>query len=285
MADPRFIHLRIHSDYSMVDGLSKVPPLVKKVAELGMPAMALTDFTNLCGLVKFYNTAQGCGVKPIIGADFKMQLDEFGDELCNITALAADNEGYKNLTLLISRAYLRGHVQHIPVIDKSWLAELKQGLILISGGRHGDVGKSLLKGNQAVADQCVAFYKEHFPEAYYLELVRTGRADEEVYLHFAVEFAEKHDLPVVATNDVCFLTSDQFDVHEIRVAIHDATPSKIHAGRKITATSSIFALKMKCVSCLRIFRKRLKTRSRLPSAVTFLSALVSISCQISRPVI
>ncbi|WP_434356501.1 DNA polymerase III subunit alpha [Parasalinivibrio latis] len=221
MADPRFIHLRIHSDYSMVDGLSKVPPLVKKVAEIGMPAMALTDFTNLCGLVKFYNTAQGCGVKPIIGADFKMQLDEFGDELCNITALAADDDGYKNLTLLISRAYLRGHVQHIPVIDKSWLADLKQGLILISGGRHGDVGKALLKGNQAVAEQCVSFYKEHFPDSYYMELVRTGRADEEAYLHFAVEFAEKHDLPVVATNDVCFLTSEQFDVHEIRVAIHD----------------------------------------------------------------
>lgn len=129
MTEPRFIHLRVHSDFSMVDGLSKVPPLVKKVAEIGMPAVALTDFTNLCGLVKFYNTAHGCGVKPIIGADFTLQSVAFGDELTSITVLAANNQGYKNLTLLISKAYLRGHVQHQPVIDKEWLAELNEGLL------------------------------------------------------------------------------------------------------------------------------------------------------------
>ncbi|MDW2167743.1 PHP domain-containing protein, partial [Vibrio sp. 2099] len=94
MSDPKFVHLRIHSDFSMVDGINKVPPIVKKVAELGMPAMALTDFTNLCGLVKFYGTAHGSGVKPIIGADFKMQSDEFGEELTQLTVLAADNAGY-----------------------------------------------------------------------------------------------------------------------------------------------------------------------------------------------
>ncbi|AMG30002.1 DNA polymerase III subunit alpha [Grimontia hollisae] len=221
MSDPRFIHLRVHSDFSMVDGLGKVPPLVKKVAELGMPAMALTDFTNLCGLVKFYNTAQSSGVKPIIGADFKMQTDTFGDDLCQITVLAANNAGYKNLTLLISKAYLRGHIQHQPVIDIQWLAELKDGLIILSGGKNGDVGKALLKGNMALAAQCAAFYQQHFPDAYYIELIRTGRADEEAYLHFAVEFAEEQGLPVVATNEVCFLTPDLFDAHEIRVAIHD----------------------------------------------------------------
>ncbi len=169
MSDPRFIHLRVHSDFSMVDGLGKVPPLVKKVAELGMPAMALTDFTNLCGLVKFYNTAQGCGVKPVIGADFKMQSDAFGDDLCQLTVLAANNTGYKNLTLLISKAYLRGHVQHQPVIDQEWLVELKEGLIILSGGRRGDLGKALLKGNMALANQCAAFYQEHFQDAYYID--------------------------------------------------------------------------------------------------------------------
>ena len=91
MSDPKFIHLRVHSDFSMVDGLNKVPPIVKKVAELGMPAMALTDFTNLCGLVKFYGTAHGSGVKPIIGADFKMQSDEFGEELTQVRSNAALN--------------------------------------------------------------------------------------------------------------------------------------------------------------------------------------------------
>ncbi|KJG00258.1 DNA polymerase III subunit alpha [Photobacterium angustum] len=221
MAEPRFIHLRVHSDYSMIDGLAKVKPIVKKASELGMPALAMTDFTNLCGLVKFYFAAHDAGIKPIIGADFKVQSAEMGDELFELTILAANNEGYKNLTLLISEAYQRGHVQHLPVIDKEWLVNHREGLIILSGGKNGDVGKALLKGNQKMVDGLVAFYQTHFPDSYYLELVRTGRADEEAYLHFAIELAEKADLPVVATNDVRLLTADQFDAHEIRVAIHD----------------------------------------------------------------
>ncbi|ADT86274.1 DNA polymerase III subunit alpha [Vibrio furnissii] len=221
MSDPKFIHLRIHSDFSMVDGLSKVPPLVKKVAAMGMPAMALTDFTNLCGLVKFYGTAHGCGVKPIVGADFLVRSEEFGDELTRLTVLAKDNVGYKNLTLLISDAYLRGHVQNQPVIDKEWLIKYAEGLILLSGAKGGDIGRALLKGNQALVEKCVAFYQTHFTDNFYLELVRTGRADEENYLHFALDLAEQAELPVVATNDVVFIDPDQFDAHEIRVAIHD----------------------------------------------------------------
>ncbi|MFI3273003.1 DNA polymerase III subunit alpha [Vibrio sp.] len=221
MSDPKFVHLRVHSDFSMVDGLSKVPPLVKKVAEMGMPALALTDFTNLCGLVKFYGTAHGCGVKPIIGADFLMQSPEFGDELTKLTVIATDNKGYNNLTLLISKAYLRGHVQHQPVIDKEWLIENAEGLIILSGAKEGEIGKALLKGNRELVASNVEFYKTYFPDRFYLELIRTGRPDEESYLHFALELAEQEDLPVVATNEVVFLTEDLFDAHEIRVAIHD----------------------------------------------------------------
>ncbi|HFG1849341.1 TPA: DNA polymerase III subunit alpha [Vibrio cholerae] len=221
MSDPKFIHLRIHSDFSMVDGLSKVPPLVKKVAAMGMPAMALTDFTNLCGLVKFYSTAHNCGVKPIIGADFTLQSEEFGDELTKLTLLAKNNVGYKNLTLLISKAYLRGHVQHQPVIDKAWLVEHAEGLIVLSGGKSGEVGRALLKGNQQQVERCIEFYQTHFADHFYLELIRTGRADEESYLHFALDVAEKYDLPVVATNEVVFITEESFEAHEIRVAIHD----------------------------------------------------------------
>ncbi|MCG3730556.1 DNA polymerase III subunit alpha [Vibrio cincinnatiensis] len=221
MSDPKFIHLRIHSDFSMMDGLSKVPPLVKQVAAMGMPAMALTDFTNLCGLVKYYGTAHSCGVKPIVGADFTLRSDEFGDELTKLTILAKDNLGYKNLTLLISEAYLRGHIQHQPVIDKAWLVKYGQGLIILSGGKNGEIGRALLKGNQALVDKCVEFYQTHFADNFYLELIRTGRSDEESYLHFALELAEQTQLPVVATNEVVFLKPEQFDAHEIRVAIHD----------------------------------------------------------------
>ncbi|MDR0806152.1 MAG: DNA polymerase III subunit alpha [Enterobacteriaceae bacterium] len=221
MAEPRFIHLRMHTDYSMIDGLAKVAPLVKKVAALGMPAMAITDFTNLCGLVKFFGAAHGAGIKPIVGADVRVQSELLGDELFDLTILAANNEGYQNLTLLISHAYQRGYIQGGPVIDRDWLIEHKNGLILLSGGRFGDVGQSLLRGNQHLVDECLQFYRQHFPDHYYLELVRTGRDEEESYLHAAVELAARDGLPVVATNDVKFIDVADFDAHEIRVAIHD----------------------------------------------------------------
>ncbi|MCV3274757.1 DNA polymerase III subunit alpha [Aeromonas hydrophila] len=221
MAEPRFIHLRVHSDFSMVDGLQKINPIVGAAAANNMPALALTDQMNMCGLVRFYGAAHGKGVKPIVGADFWVQSDELGDEQFRLTLLAMDNDGYQNITLLISRGYQRGHVQGRPVIDKAWLAEHAKGVIVLSGGREGDVGKFLLKGNRQMTEQCLAFYQGHFPDAYYLELLRTGRPDEEVYLHMAVAIATEFALPVVATNEVVFLTADDFDAHEIRVAIHD----------------------------------------------------------------
>ncbi|WP_088869955.1 DNA polymerase III subunit alpha [Aeromonas veronii] len=221
MADPRFIHLRVHSDFSMVDGLQKINPIVGAAAANNMPALALTDQMNMCGLVRFYGAAHGKGIKPIVGADFWVQSDELGDEQFRLTLLAMDNDGYQNITLLISRGYQRGHVQGRPVIDKSWLAEHAKGVIVLSGGREGDVGKFLLKGNRQMTEQCVAFYQTHFPDAYYLELLRTGRSDEEVYLHMGVAIATEFELPVVATNEVVFLNADDFDAHEIRVAIHD----------------------------------------------------------------
>src|SRR5690606_9391682 len=190
MAEPRFVHLRVHSDYSMIDGLAKTGPLVKKAASLGMPALAITDFTNLCGLVKFYGTGHGAGLKPIVGADFHVQSDIMGDELTQITVLAANNDGYQNLTLLISRAYQRGYGAQGPWIDRDWRARRGAVLILLSDGRMRDVARSLLRGNRALVDQCVSFYGSHFPDRFFLELIRTGRPDEENYLHAAVELAQ-----------------------------------------------------------------------------------------------
>ncbi|MGL4206560.1 MAG: DNA polymerase III subunit alpha, partial [Aeromonadaceae bacterium] len=221
MAEPRFIHLRVHSDFSMVDGLQKIKPLVGRAAEYGMPAMALTDQMNQCGLVRFYGDAHGKGMKPLVGVDLWLQSEELGEELFRLTALAMDNEGQQNLVQLISKAYLRGHVQGQPVVDKSWLVEHNQGVILLSGGREGDVGKFLLKGNQIMVERCAEFYRQHFPDRYYLELIRTSRPDEESYIRMAVPLAVELSLPVVATNEVVFLNEEDFDAHEIRVAIHD----------------------------------------------------------------
>ncbi len=219
--DPKFVHLRLHSDFSMCDGLNKVKPIVARAADLGMSALAITDQTNLCGLVKYYHATHGAGIKPIIGADFWVRSDELGDELFRLVVLASNNKGYKNLTELISNAYLRGHIQDRAVIDKNWLVDYSEGLILLSGGREGDIGKALTKGNMPLVDEMISFYQEHFHNNFFLELIRTGRENEETYLHLAIEIAEKYELPVVATNEVMFLTEDNFDAHEIRVAIHD----------------------------------------------------------------
>ena len=221
MAEPRFIHLHLHSEFSMVDSLVRMKRLAPRLQELNMPAIALTDQTNMCALVKFYGAMQRAGVKPILGADFWVQSEEYPEEQFKLTVLAKDNKGYNNITVLISKAYSRGHVDGRAIIDKAWLAEHAEGVILLSGARNGDIGKALLKGNDALARQCLTFYQAHFPDSYYLELVRTGRQDEEAYLHMAVDFASQHQLPVVATNDVVFLAADEFDAHEIRVSIHD----------------------------------------------------------------
>ena len=220
MSSP-FIHLRVHSDFSMMDGLNKVKPILGKVSALEMPAVAITDQMNMCGLVKFYSEAHNLGIKPIIGTDFWVTNDIFGDEPFRLTLLAMNNEGYKNITILISKAYLRGHLSHRAVIDQEWLAEHSEGVIVLSGAQHGDIGVGLMKNNAKILEGALAFYQTHFPDRFYLELIRTGRAGEEDYLHLAVELAEAQSLPVVATNEVCFINQEGFDAHEIRVCIHD----------------------------------------------------------------
>ena len=221
MPQPSFVHLRVHSDFSMVDGLAKTKKIVAKAAEYAMPALAISDQMNLCGLVRFYDGCHYAGIKPIVAADIWLLSPDFPDEMCRLTVIAKNNQGYKNLTLLISKAYLRGHVMHRPMVDRDWLVELKEGLILLSGAKDGDLGKALLKGNPTLIDSVSGFYQREFADHYFLELVRTERPQEEEYLHLAVAHSYQTGIPVVATNEVVFLHKEDFEPHEIRVAIHD----------------------------------------------------------------
>ena len=217
----QFVHLRLHSEYSLVDGLVRIKPLAKKVAEMCMPAVALTDFNNFFGLVKFYKAAQGAGVKPILGADLLVQ-DETGEgSPTQLLLLVADQTGYQNLTKLISRAYQEGQRQAVPMIMKSWLNNHSDGLIALSGGRSGELGVALISGRSAEAEQMLLDYMQLFPNRFYLELQRTGRAGEEDYLHAAVDLASQFSCPVVATNDVRFIDAAEFEAHEARVCIHE----------------------------------------------------------------
>ncbi|MEM1230037.1 MAG: DNA polymerase III subunit alpha [Pseudomonadota bacterium] len=214
---PSFVHLRVHSEYSLADGIVRVKALAKQARQARMPAVALTDLGNLFGLVKFYQAALAEGVKPIVGADLKV-LDDDG-ELCLMTLLAMDQVGYGNLITLVSGGYLSD--SHYGAVAASELAAHSEGLILLSGARSGDVGLALAKEDAALAEARARHWQSVFPDRYYVELQRTGRAGEERYLRAACELAAALELPVVATNEVCFLSEDDYEAHETRVCIHE----------------------------------------------------------------
>ncbi len=219
--NPPFVHLRLHTEYSLVDGLLRVKPLVSAVAEMGMPACAVTDQSNLFSMVKFYRAAIARGVKPIIGVDLWLANAEEPTQPHRLVLLCQTNDGYRNLTQLVSRSYTEGQHRGIPILEPDWLEGQTDGLIALSGGREGDVGRALLAGDQERAWHCLARWRHLFPERYYLELQRTGRPGEEDYLHAAVALAQAAELPVVATNDARFLAAEDFEAHETRVCIHD----------------------------------------------------------------
>ncbi len=216
-----FVHLRVHTEYSLVDGLVRIKPLAAAVAQAGMPAVAVTDQANLFAMVKFYRAAQAAGIKPIIGVDACLRNSRETEQPFRLTLLCAGERGYRNLTQLVSDAYRKGQHRGVPLIQRDWIADASDGLIALSGGREGDIGRALLAGDDATARELARAWAKRFPDAFYIELQRTGRPDEEDYLYRAVQLAQALDLPVVATNDVRFLRRDDFDAHEARVCIHD----------------------------------------------------------------
>jgi DNA polymerase-3 subunit alpha len=218
---PRFIHLRIHSEYSLLDGIVRIKPLVKAVASVQMPAVAITDRTNLFAAVKFYKAALAAGIKPIFGVDIELYNPAQPKKPFLMTLLCQNQVGYRNLTRLISKAYTEGQQEGFPQVQREWLIALSEGLIALSGGRLGDVGQALGRGDARVAQELAQEWKHCFPDRYYLELQRIGQPQEEIYLRAAVDLAHQCDIPVVATNDVRFLTPDDFEAHEARVCIHD----------------------------------------------------------------
>jgi DNA polymerase-3 subunit alpha len=216
-----FVHLRVHSEYSLVDGLVRVKPLIKQVAKSGMPAVALTDQSNLFALVRFYQAALAAGVKPIAGVDAWIRNPEDINVPYRLVLLVQNQVGYKNLTRLVSRSYREGQHLGRPLIEKDWLCAHTEGLIALSAGRQGDVGKALLAGNRSLAERLLHQWLDLFGDRYYLELHRTGRPDEERCLHESVALANEFGVPVVATNDTHFLHDDDFEAHEVRVCIHE----------------------------------------------------------------
>ncbi|RMD80001.1 MAG: DNA polymerase III subunit alpha, partial [Gammaproteobacteria bacterium] len=222
MSGPGFVHLHLHSEYSLSDGLIRIPQLVEAAARAGMPAVALTDLANLFAVVRFYKAALAAGIKPIVGAELWLEPEQEEAAPARLVLLCQDRGGYLRLARLITRCYTEGRRWGLPALRRAWLEEEgTEGLIALSAGPAGEVGQALLAGRE---DRALALAREwaaRFPDRYYLSVQRTGRPGEELCLEGSLDLAERLDLPVVATNDVRFLAREDFEAHEARVCIHE----------------------------------------------------------------
>lgn len=222
MIEPRFVHLHVHSEYSLVDGLVRVPQLVERCVELSMPAVAVTDHSNVFALAKLYQTARRAGVKPIAGAELWISSHVGSPGKFKLVLLCQNIEGYRNLSHLITQAYHFGQHGGVAAVDESWLKQdAVAGLIALSAGTAGDLGSLLNEGRSDQLTRRIDYWRQLFGDRYYIELTRTGREREERYIDAVLTCAQTAAVPVVATNDVRFLGSDEFDAHEARVCIHD----------------------------------------------------------------
>ena len=217
--NPEFIHLRVRTEYSLVDSVVRIKGLTKKLTALKQPACGISDLCNFFGLVKFYKATLGSGIKPIAGCDFIVREDAEDSATYMVSAFAMNNAGYKNIIKLISMAFQKGQYLGEPYIRRQWLAENGDNIIVLSGAREGNIGKALIAGKLDEARQLTETWMSEFPDRFYIELQRTGREHETVYIERAVELASELACPVVATNDVRFLEREQFEIHEARVCI------------------------------------------------------------------
>lgn len=218
----RFIHLRVHTEFSLRDGLVRIKPLISTITGAGVPAVAVTDQSNLCALVKFYSGAMGAGIKPVCGADLWVENPADERSPSRIVLLCMNEQGYHNLTELISRAFLENQRYEKALVKREWIMEQSEGLIALSGAREGEIGCALLAGKKQLAGELLKEWMGAFPDHFYLELHRTGRAGDEDCLHGSVELATAFNCPVVATNDVMFLAREDFEAHESRVCIGES---------------------------------------------------------------
>lgn len=219
---PKFVHLHVHSEYSLIDSVIRIKSLIEHCKKNNMPAIALTDQTNFFAAVKFYKAAAYSTIKPILGAELKIvSNDNTKTESFQAVFLCINDKGYTNLTRLMSMAYTESQTSSEPLVQISWLQNYHEGLIMLSGGIIGDIGQAILKNNLVQAKNACRFWQNIFQDRFYLELTRTGKPEEEVYIAEILQFAETLNIPVVATNNVRFIEKSDFDAHEARVCIRE----------------------------------------------------------------
>jgi DNA polymerase III subunit alpha len=219
MAAPVFIHLRLHSEFSIADGTLRIADAVAAACADAMPAVAITDLANAFGLVKFYKAGRANGVKPILGCDTWLAHDAERDQPFRALLIAQSRAGYLKLADWLTRAYRSNQYRGRAEMRQEWFDEGTEGLIALSGARSGEVGAALLQGNPAGARKAAQRWSSLFPGRYYLEVQRAGHSDDNALVAATVRLAAELALPVVATHPVQFLRREDFRAHEARVCI------------------------------------------------------------------
>jgi DNA polymerase III subunit alpha len=227
---PAFVHLRCHSEYSIVDGIVRIDDYVKQAVVDKIPALALTDLSNLFGAIKFYKAARGKGIKPIIGCDIWLENASNRDQPSRLLLLCQSQAGYLLLCQLLSRAFLNNQYRGRAEFKREWFVECgTNGLILLSGAQAGDVGQACLQDNFELARQNAADWQSLFPDRFYLEVQRIAsttentqqKSQQEDYIHHVRSIANALNLPIVATQPIQFMTPDDFRAHEARTCISE----------------------------------------------------------------
>ncbi|PIQ43458.1 MAG: DNA polymerase III subunit alpha [Gammaproteobacteria bacterium CG11_big_fil_rev_8_21_14_0_20_46_22] len=214
---PRFVHLQLHSEYSLQDGIVTLPKLIDKLKAHKMPAVALTDHNNIFAAVKFYKACVNAGIKPILGADLSIKHTSGHSQL---TVLCQNAKGYHNLCVLLAKAYREGQETHHVFVHEAWFGAHAEGLIAIIPAHHNNLHTPLRKNDDETLTANIRFWQSTFPDRLYLALVRTGMPGDEQALHDSLNLAERFKLPVIASNAVRFIEPDDFEAHEARVCIH-----------------------------------------------------------------
>ena len=217
---PRFVHLRLHSEYSITDGIVQLDHAIAAAAADAMPALGISDLANLFGMVKFYKGARGKGIKPIVGVDAWIRNEAERDKPHRALLICRNRAGYGQLCELLTRAYLENKHRGRAEMRREWFeGGAASALLCLSGAMSGDIGAAIAAGNLALAEQLAADWARLFPGAFYIELQRAGHPGTEGYIRHAVDIAGRLGLPVVATHPVQFLKREDFKAHEARVCI------------------------------------------------------------------
>jgi DNA polymerase-3 subunit alpha len=217
-----FVHLRLHTEFSVVDGTNRIDEIVKAAAADGQPALGITDLNNAFGAIKFYKEGRGAGVKPIVGCELMLQgLGADPAAVARVALLVQNRQGYLNLCELLARAWTKNVVKAQAVCKLEWLQELNEGLLLLAGAQAGPVGQALLAGDESRASEVALQLAAIFPHRFYLEVQRAGRPDDEPHVAACVQLAARLNLPVVATHPVQFTQEDGYEAHEARVCISE----------------------------------------------------------------